>query len=337
MNSATRIAAAAASGTQTHGRRSSRTTAPPRAPPSERRAPASRSRPSSAALSRARSSSGAWAAPWRRISALSRRSSARRVRHAAHPSSTPWPRWSATARSSSGVSSPSAWAERQLAMYSSQFTAFTKPYTRNTAPTASGSPGDPALAGECRQRIAHHLAPARNPRLDGADRASEHLRGLLVVELLDVDQDQDRAKVGGQRVERGRHLMVEDLLGEQRLGIVGGSVSAHAGSLQLALEVLRGCREHLARAAAVAVAEVVVQDGEQPRAAVGARGVLMEEAVGAQHGLLQQVAGVVGIARKAQRRRVQGVDVSQRLALEERALFSSGAPFFPHIQRSTNI
>jgi hypothetical protein len=51
------------------------------------------------------------------------RSSAKRPRHAAHPSSAPLPRCSATACSSSGVSSPSACTERCLVMYSSQFTA----------------------------------------------------------------------------------------------------------------------------------------------------------------------------------------------------------------------
>ena len=91
---------------------------------------------------------------------------------------------------------------------------------------------------------------------------------------------------------------------------VSVSRPSHAGAAQELFEV-RGRRlrlghdDVLAFALAVLVAEDVREDAEQPRLAVGARLEGVEEAVGAQQRLLNQVLGVLLVAGHPQRRGVE--------------------------------
>jgi Caspase domain len=134
------------------------------------------------------------------------------------------------------------------------------------------------------------LPAARDARLDGADRYAEHLRDLLVVELVYIHQHQQRAEVGRQRVQRGRDLVVRDLLRDKHFGVAQRLVPPAAKIFQLALEVFGGRRKLLAAGAAVAVAEVVVQDGQQPGATVSPRRILVEVAIGPEQRLLGPIA-----------------------------------------------
>ena len=58
----------------------------------------------------------------------------------------------------------------------------------------------------------------------------------------------------------------------------------------------------------------------------------METPTGAQHGLLQKIAGAVRIVRQPQGHRVQRVDVRQRLAFEELAFCA--ARFLCHVPKA---
>ena len=72
----------------------------------------------------------------------------------------------------------------------------------------------------------------------------------------------------------------------------------------------------LAHLLAVLVDERVRQDLEQSRLAVRPRLEAVEEPIGGQHRVLHEIFGVARIARHAQTRRVQAVDVAHGLALE---------------------
>ena len=74
----------------------------------------------------------------------------------------------------------------------------------------------------------------------------------------------------------------------------------------------------LALLLAVGVDVGVRQDPVQPRLEVGARLVLVERGEGLGERLLHEVLGVGGVAGHAQGRRVELVEVLQRLALEAR-------------------
>ena len=76
----------------------------------------------------------------------------------------------------------------------------------------------------------------------------------------------------------------------------------------------------LALALAVVVAEDVGQDPEQPGLAVGARLEGVEEAVGAQQRVLDQVLGVLFVAGHAQRGRVEGAADEGALPVRNRLL-----------------
>ncbi len=77
-----------------------------------------------------------------------------------------------------------------------------------------------------------------------------------------------------------------------------------------------GQHDMLALALAVVVAEDVGEDPEQPGLAVGARLEGVEEAVGAEQGVLHQVLGVLFVARHAQRGRVERAQMRERLPFE---------------------
>jgi hypothetical protein len=72
----------------------------------------------------------------------------------------------------------------------------------------------------------------------------------------------------------------------------------------------------LALALAVAVAERVREDAEEPRLAVGARLERIEEPVGAEHRVLDQVLGIAFVPGHPQRRRIQRRHVGHRFAFE---------------------
>ena len=102
-------------------------------------------------------------------------------------------------------------------------------------------------------------------------------------------------------------------------------------ALDLALKLVGGRSRLLARRFAIAVAKIVEQDGEHPRATIRTALELMKEAVRTQHRFLQQVVGVVGIARQPDRHRVQGVEMRQRLVFESLAPIRAGAALVRHM------
>ena len=104
---------------------------------------------------------------------------------------------------------------------------------------------------------------------------------------------------------------------QRRLDVAPVAADAAQELLEVRRRRLRLGQDHvLALALAVAVAEDVGQDAEQPGLAVGAGLEGVEEAVGAQQRVLDQVLGVLLVAGHPQRGRVQGAQMRERLAFE---------------------
>ena len=80
-------------------------------------------------------------------------------------------------------------------MYSSQFTAHLLIHA-SASQLNPLSDQHPPL-GEGAQRGAHHLAAARDPRLDRADGYVEYLHNLLIVEVLHATSISTMRKSGG--------------------------------------------------------------------------------------------------------------------------------------------
>src|SRR5256712_2884708 len=156
------------------------------------------------------------------------------------------------------------------------------------------------------------LPGAEQPRLHRAYRHTQDLADLLVAQPLDVAQDQRLPERFRELIDGLEHLVVDDPVEEGPLGVVVLYLSKHR-------ERLDGVHVHgfaVPGAAPVFINKGIAQDGEQPSPRAGSFLVLVPGAVRLEHGLLDQVVGVGGVAGQAQGDAVEGVEVDQRLLLE---------------------
>jgi hypothetical protein len=155
-------------------------------------------------------------------------------------------------------------------------------------------------------------APARphDQRLDGADRDAERLGDLGVRAPLELVQDERRALVVGQPVERAPDLLRT------------GAVVVRGGRREPVVERdLGGTPRLLAEALPAGVARDRQQPAERPLGARAAR----ERAVGVEERGLGDVLGVGGVREPAERVAVDVEPVAAVQPLERRALFRHSA------------
>src|SRR5918999_2735816 len=167
-------------------------------------------------------------------------------------------------------------------------------------------------------RVPHELslqypAPPKESRLRGPLGNLENLSDLRVAEPVHVAQNDGRAVVLGERVDRAGDLLVDERVVKMTLRIV------FADDLERrpAGVVLQG--NFAALDPASAVDEQVIQDGEQPGTDVRAELVLFPALERAQHGVGHEILGVMPRACQLERKPVHTIEMRQRLAFEPSA------------------
>ncbi len=138
-----------------------------------------------------------------------------------------------------------------------------------------------------------------------------------VRELLEVREDHDHPEVDRERIDRLQHVVGEEPVEEVLLRVrrVLGRVSRDEPLVhRVPLGALHDVP--LLHRSAIPVDEGVRQDLEEPGLHVGAALELVEEAVGAEEGVLDEVLCVTFVLRQPQGGRVERVDVLQRELLE---------------------
>src|SRR2546428_113180 len=160
------------------------------------------------------------------------------------------------------------------------------------------------------------LPGPEEPRLHGAHGYAQDLADLLVAHPFDVAQNQGFPERFRELINGFEHLVVDDLVEEGPLGVVVLYISKH----RVGLDSVHVHGFGVPGAAAVFINKGIAEDREQPPLGIGPLLVLIPGAIRLEHGLLDQVVGVGGIAGQAQGDPVEGVEVHQGFLLEARPL-----------------
>src|SRR5262245_3120497 len=165
-----------------------------------------------------------------------------------------------------------------------------------------------------------HLPRPEQTRLHGTDRHLENLGDFLIRHAFHVAQHQGLTKRLRKLIDGAKHLVINDAVEERPLRVFILDLCEDGKRLdRVQIDGLR-----MPDLPAVFINKGVPQDRKQPSLGIGSLLVLVPGAVGLEHGLLDEIVGVGGIAGEAQSHAVEDVEMHECFVFEARPFLIDG-------------